>query len=152
MKELVGKELELHVHGLGHEGRPGTIVCEMLEDQGTVIKVKHGTKILRVPKRSICVFAVSDEDQKSKYKVWIYMCKNDTTGCKGIKYLSAKESLTLNDIPCGSKGDCECDFGKVGNFFDLPKEVQPAFLEGLKTTPPPAPNPVVEKSEKKTKK
>ena len=152
MKALVGKELELHVQGLGPEGRPATIVCEMLEDKGTIIRVKHGKKILHIPKRSICLYAVTEEDQSDKNKVWIYMCKNDITGCKGTKCLSAKDNLSLSNIPCGSKGECECDFGKVGNFFDLPKEIQAAFLEGLRTIPPPAIGPVVKKSGIKVKK
>lgn len=117
----------------------GKITGYVLEESPSLMSIKDEktSEIINVPFHKWGVFKVLNAPV---IETRIYMCKNDSLNCKGVKFLSSKKEQTIKEIMCKAKkigcGDCDCDFGFVGNLFELPLEIQAAFLENMKTDIP----------------
>ena len=130
---MSGKTVEMWVDGLG---KLTCIVIGALEDPivGKCFIVSSKGAEFRIPVSKIGIHRVVSDKPVELATVQIWMCKNDTAGCKGVKVLSAK-TLTLVDMPCDCKEreSIQCDFGCVGKLFQLPIDLQAKFLEGMTT-------------------
>lgn len=134
LEKYVNKEIEILLSsGVKVTGKLMEATKLML-----IMKNKEN-KIFHVFTHKIDTFAIEGDDEEKLFpKLNIFMCKNEEHNCKGAKFMTCKDDLTIDkvDCPCDKK-KLKCEFGLVGDFFQLPRKIQMAFLEGMstKTTP-----------------
>ena len=130
MKEHIGKQIEMLIDGT-------KLNFELVDVQPHEIVAKSKDKIIHIPFIKMGLYSVVDEDVKiakaNKKSINIFMCKNDGIGCNGVKILSLNKDESIDSVRCKFNKNKECEFGKIGNLFDLPDNIQLAFLHGMAT-------------------
>ena len=130
MKDYIGKKMEMLIDGQ-------KLTFEVINVLEYEIIAKSKDKVVHIPLNKIGMYSVAGEkinDFKAKKRtINIYMCKNDVVDCSGVKMLSLKDDLTIDCIACKFNKNEDCEFAKVGNLYDLPPEIQLAFLNGMAT-------------------
>ncbi len=130
--KLIGRKIEMMLD-------MGKITGYVIAESPSLMSIKDEktSEIINIPFHKWGIFKVLDAPVLN---IYIFMCKNESINCKGVKCLSSKKTQTIKDVSCKAKkldcGDYNCDFGFVGNIFELPLEIQGAFLDGMKTDIP----------------
>ena len=131
MKEYIGKKIDMFIDD-------NKLVGELLDVRPFEIIIKTEDKIIHIPLYKIGMFSIVEEDvntivNANKPVVNIYMCKNDEAGCKGVKLLSLDDNVKISCVACDYDKKAGCDFGRIGNLYELPEKIQMAFLNGMAT-------------------
>jgi len=130
--KLIGRKIEMMLD-------IGKITGYVVAESPSLISIKEEktSELLNIPFHKWGIFKVLDAP---KLEVYIFMCKNECMNCKGVKILSLKKDESFDRIFCNAKKvgekDFACDFGLIGNIFELPVEIQCAFLDGMMTKIP----------------
>lgn len=90
-------------------------------------------KTYHIPKFKMGVYSVLNEPSKH---IFVYVCKNETSLCKGMRMLSFSEDLDSDSMQCPLSKEHKCFFKKAGSLFEYPQNIQLAIMSEMKTSCP----------------
>lgn len=96
-------------------------LIELLDSQ---IKLQTDLGVLSITFQVIDM--INQIDQLKK--LFVYVCKNELLGCKGIRLISSKQKINW---PCKYFKKYQCSVKKVCNFNDIPLKIKNDFIDGL---------------------
>ena len=140
-KDLTGCDVEMYVDGLGK------VTAHVSKADADMVVLSAKGREYRCPARCVGIHRVITPGEAKSGQVVVYMCKNPSLSCRGVKKLSAAgiEAPSLETMPCeqepAKRQESGCEFARVGNLFDLPPDIQNRFLNGLHTGPGPISEP-----------
>jgi hypothetical protein len=138
---LTGKTVEMFVEGMGK------VTCHVTDVKDGALIIQSKGREYICPVEKVGIHRIITPGEAKHQQVVVYMCKNDSLACRGVKLLRAigAEAPSLVTMPCEQeptkREGIGCEFAKVGNLYDLPPDIQNRFLNGLHTGPGPISEP-----------
>lgn len=137
MDTIIGKTIEMKIDGESY--RINVIDFNEFE----IVGKDEGGVFIHIPKMKAGVYKVIDDISRD---IYLYVCKNEISGCKGKRALSLKNNLEKEIMECPCSKEHDCHITNVGSFYRFPLNIQLAILNDMASK-----NPLLEIAKQKEK-
>ena len=127
MDQIIGKTIEMKVDGEVYK----ITVVDFNEFE---IVGKNGKgEFIHIPKFKAGVYKVVEDISR---EIYLYVCKNEISACKGKRVLSLKDKAENEIIGCPLCKEHNCFIKNAGSLFRLPMNIQLAVLNEMSSKNP----------------
>lgn len=138
MESIISKTIEMTVDGKVY------LIKVVDFNEFEIVGQNDKGEYIHIPKMKAGVYKVVGDIPKD---IFLYVCKNEISACKGKRFLTMKSDADIGVMCCPLAKECNCFFKNAGGLMRLPINVQLAILNDMASK-----NPFAEEIKKKGEK